>query len=333
MARTALKDLNTVPGKVTKTGLQHPPDFLHNLDMICLADGGLMLMLTNDKIPGRLVSYQNDEWHLIKDFKREQFEKGYMTMMPDQSVLVMSTYGDIHCVKDGKAKAEGPIPDENQMMCSISCIDGMAYAVGTERNLWKRVSAGNWISVHDPMQHPGLDDLTGLDMGFQTISASGPDDIYISGYAADTWHFNGQSWEQIALPWQDIPSIKRHRHPSPPSITSSVMTPDGVAYLSGSSFTLLRGRGHDWEVIDLSALPSSRAKVGGLTWFQNRLYFGSYEGSTEIASIGDDGIVQPLLQDDKPVYADCLCASEDHLYVCGSVGVVRSLDGVRWTAL
>lgn len=338
MAKKTLEDLLVVVGIPARNGLPGLDRLVYNTECAFAPDTGLTLIMTvvqdnpRAKPHSRLVTYQNGDWSLIKDIKGPTFNTGCMVVLADQSVLIMSDDGDVYRWDGRRLQKEPDIPGgQDAYMTALCCIDGVAYAVGTERNVWRRDSSGHWTSLHGPMHFEGMEDMSNLEMGFLTIAGTAANDIYVSGYGADTWHYNGETWQQINLPWQEASLIKGVKNMSAPSINTAICAPDGYVYLGGSMSTVFRGRGLDWELVDLIGPKNSGLNIGNMTWFNDRIYFAGHESGSLIYVLEEGGVYR-LPDDGPPDHAASLFATKDRLYACTSFGVL-SFDGTNWEAL
>ena len=115
-------------------------------------------------------------------------------------------------------------PRKNPSTWKIKTIDGYAYSVGGSRNVYKRVDLGTWVKLD-----PGIPKLDySSDNGFDDLDAFDEADMYAVGGMGDVWHFNGQSWRQMAFPRQ-VP------------LTTVTCAADGWVYIT-SLGGLWRGR-------------------------------------------------------------------------------------------
>ena len=149
----------------------------------------------------------------------------------------------------------------------LRMIGERTYAVGSLRKLFRRDGVGKWTDLTDPDQHPNLfkrlkflkerdGGYSNSYAGFRDVDGFSEDDIYAGG-RHDLWRYDGERWHEIELPKY-------------PSISSVVCAKDGYVYIVGRNGPLLRGRGDDWEVIDIPALDYNE-----MTWFDDKLWLAS----------------------------------------------------------
>lgn len=312
-----------------------------SVDCLTGSDGRLYFMMrkhapnTRAKLHTRIVSWHDGDWSLVADVKGPTFEAGAMAILPDQTLMLLSEEGQMRAISDGVVTQEPDMPGgQEAYMIQQRCIDGKIHAVGTERHIWRRDGPGDWTPIHAATHTKDMADLTGLDMGFLTISGSSAGDMYVSGYRADTWRFDGQLWHRITLPVAGARHTKDRRDPTDVTILASMTAPDGTVYFGGKLGVLCKGQGTNWGVVDLNGMARSDGPVGAMAWFQDRLYIaGGANDENPVCRLDSDDAVHPLANDKGPMTATLLCANDEFLFATSLWGTVKAFDGQTWITL
>jgi len=152
--------------------------------------------------------------------------------VPQGLLMDESTYStQVSVIGGGK-----PYPEEyitsNPMFERIKCINGYAYAVGSERKLYKRTGIGQWERVK------GLPEISGSiwDYGFEDMDAFNENDMYAVGGPGDVWHFDGHQWNI-------------QRFPNKSRLYTVTCGADGWVYISSAYARLWRGKKSKWELV------------------------------------------------------------------------------------
>ena len=201
-------------------------------------------------------------------------------------------------------------PRKNPSTWKIKTINGYAYSVGGSRNVYKRVDLGIWVKLDQGI--PTLDYSS--DNGFDDLDAFDEANMYAVGGMGDVWHFNGQSWRQMAFP-------------QPIQLTTVTCAGDGWVYIT-SLGGLWRGRESTWEEI------GSGTGAKDACWFNGQLWLAS-DSSVDIWNGSE--LVKPTQDgtpDGEPVrlWGGHMDARDGLLVVAGNE-VAMAFDGSHWRTL
>lgn len=234
-------------------------------------------------------------------FPKQQF----VIIGPDGNVMVLGS-------KDDHPESIGDTPDgiaARGPLTRVRTIAGKAYAVGMDRQVYRRDDANRWTCI-DQSARPGPQEVK----GFESIDGFSADDIYAVGFDGDIFHWNGKAWRQIDSPTNLI-------------LTDVCCAADGLVSIVGQMGTIIRGRGDRWEVLDHGG---GKAHLWNCAVFQGRLYTTS---KSKLLQLGADGkLVSVDFGDDIPSTVFHLAAGDGILLSIGPKDVM-SFDGTTWTRI
>ena len=206
---------------------------------------------------------------------------------------------------------------------NLRIIGDHVYACGTLRKVFRRDEMGEWTDITDPEKHPNLfkrlkflkerdGKYSNSYAGFADIDGFSEEDIYAGG-RHDLWRYDGERWHEIQLPQY-------------PNIKSVVCAKDGYVYVTGRNGPLVRGRGDEWEVLDIPALDyNEMAWFDGKLWLASDYELGVYENDEyRRYEFPDDGAVQFSF---KGVHA---C---DEVLISYGLEQLLTFDGEEWVEL
>ncbi len=218
----------------------------------------------------------------------------------------------------------------------IRAIGDQLYVCGQSRQIWrfeydgKDLATGQWRDFAGDMRQPPMPELDedledeALDawldehdnaIDFLDIHGSANDDIYAVG--DETWHWDGESWQQLHLPTDE------------PIAAIEVVSATQI-YLVGHNGTVLAGNALD-GFTDISDIDDNQNFIG-VAWFKDSLYLAAPEGlyrynqDTKQIERYETGLV-PELQD-----AHMLEAKDGVMWSFGFKDLAW-FDGQQWTRL
>jgi hypothetical protein len=234
--------------------------------------------------------------------------------LPDERFIALGVGGQVHILGGGQTVSEKIIADGKNTptargpLREVRGIAGKhAYAVGTSRQVYKRLAPNRWKCLDTSM--PGHQFIS-EDYCLESIDGFGEDDIYGVGWEGEIWHFDGSKWGL-----QDSGTNV--------ALLRVKCAQDGSVYACGQEGVLLRGRDGMWERIEQDATDDH---LRGLEWFNERLYVSTmskvYElvkGNLEAVSFGRD----------PPMTCNLLSAADGIMWSIGGKDVME-FDGNKW---
>ena len=219
--------------------------------------------------------------------------------------VLMAGSGDRHEEQIGKGKNASK---ERGPLRGVRTIGEHVYCVGMGRQAWRREGTDNWVTVE-----AGLPPADGNVVGFEAIDGFSESDIYAAGWDGEVWHFDGKAWSQCNSPVNNV-------------LVDLCCAEDGKVYACGRNGTLVRGRGDDWEALDLGDFTDD---LWSLATFNKRLYLASME---YVFTLGPDGLELVDMGKDKPQTCYDLTTGAGMLWSIGAKDVM-SFDGTAWTRI
>lgn len=203
-------------------------------------------------------------------------------------------------------------PADIGMMRSLRAIAGKAYAVGMQRQAYRRDGVGQWVDLTQGIR-PAQG--SGEICSFEGIDGFGEDELYACGRDGELWWYDGAGWQAIASPTNV-------------NLTNVCCGHDGAVYVCGRSGLLMKGRHDKWQVIEAGVVQQD---FWGIAWFADRLFLASMN---LLFALTDKGLVPVEFDDDFPSSCFHLAVALDGS-VMWSTGAkdVFSYDGTSWTRI
>lgn len=136
------------------------------------------------------------------------------------------------------------------------------------------------------------------------------DELYAVGLQGALWRYDGSRWEEIASPTNRM-------------LTTVRCLPDGTVWVAGEKGGLLRGRGDEWELVDIDV---PKLDILDVNYYQDILYLAS-EG--RIYALAGDQLAPVDFGEDKPDTCGILKVEAGCLWSCGTEDILR-FDGNKW---
>ena len=215
---------------------------------------------------------------------------------PLEQLVAVGEEGDVFVGGSGDVHNEvigtpGHGPRDIAILRGVRAIDGLAYAAGMRRQVYRRVGRDAWVRL-DTGPLPELGDV----VGFESIDGFGHNDLYAVGWKGEIWRGKDGEWAPVTSPTNLI-------------LTDVCCAADGEVYCCGQQGVVLRGRGESWTVVDN---PAFGVDLWGLTFFEGHLYVAGFSVLLRL----EDDILVPV--DTAPVAAR-------------TFGHLRHTDGVMWS--
>lgn len=144
----------------------------------------------------------------------------------------------------------------------LKSIGGFLYACGGGRTLAKRIGKSDWISFTQDIPSPISQGVKSGDAGFVDFDGFSESDIYAAGGHGDVWHFDGQSWRQVAFPSNEV-------------LNSVCCGDDGNVYISGYEGVTWMGRGDTWRKIHHGGISLG---FRDMVWYEDKVWCTSDYG-------------------------------------------------------
>lgn len=224
---------------------------------------------------------------------------------PAEKMIAVGHDGEVFTYVGG-ASTEERIRPEPMALRNLGVIEGLPYACGMNREVFRRDGEDRWV----PMHAPGSETTS----GFESIDGFGSTEIYAVGWNGDIWEWDGRVWVQHAPLTESI-------------LTGVCCAGDQRVYVCGQSGTLIVGRHGIWERVDLNGFGADFQEVH---WFGERLYVSTmqnlyvYEGKGALSPV--------VFGDDAPSSCGRLSSAEGVLWSIGSDDVF-SFDGTQWSRI
>jgi hypothetical protein len=223
---------------------------------------------------------------------------------PTKKMVAVGEDGDVVTYTGGKLSEE-LIDPRPAVLRGIGVVDGIPFACGMKRQVYRRIGESSWLGMHAPA--PGA----GENAGFEAIGGFTGNEIYAVGWNGEIWQWDGVNWIN-------------HSSPTNLILTGVWCGADEQVYICGQHGTLIRGRYAAWEVVDLEDMIDD---LWDLYWFNDRLYVATM---TMLYTFADDHLDPVIFGADRPRTCYRLTAAEGVLWSVGSDDVF-SFDGAQWT--
>ena len=106
-------------------------------------------------------------------------------------------------------------PEQIGMMRSVRAVGGKVYAVGMQRQVYRRDDANQWVDLSQAIRPPLG---SGLITSFEAVDGFDAGEIYVCGRDGEVWWYDGSAWRQVASPTNAI-------------LTNIVCAADGNCYI------------------------------------------------------------------------------------------------------
>ncbi|HLY74699.1 MAG TPA: hypothetical protein VKU80_11330 [Planctomycetota bacterium] len=234
---------------------------------------------------------------------------------PKEQLVAIGEGGQVYVVGSGEQHDEematGPeSPKKLGYMRSVRAIEGIAYAAGMMRQVYRRDGADSWSPIDQGMRASRDAKVC----GFEAIDGFAEKEIYAAGYKGEIWRYDGKKWRQVDSPTNLV-------------LTNAICAGDDKVYACGQEGLLLRGRKDTWEIIDHQ---STKQDLWGLAWYKDRLYLSS---TKQVFSLEKGDVLERVrFGEDTPLTAYHLAVGDGVLWSIGAKDVMAH-DGKTWTRI
>ncbi|QEY16756.1 hypothetical protein D0C16_12715 [Cellvibrio sp. KY-GH-1] len=195
----------------------------------------------------------------------------------------------------------------------LKCIDGWAYAVGSFRDIYKRVEIGKWEPVMNGFPQLTSEQIRNGFFGFEDLDGPNESNMYAVGGHGDVWRYDGTRWHQC-----DFPSNEQ--------LNTVTVAPTGEVYISGEGGNLWVGEKNSWKKI---AKGFSSVLFNDSVWFNNQLWLCSgYQ-----LKVWDGKELKTPQHNGELITYNGHMDAYDGLLVVASNYEVHAFDGNEWQCL
>lgn len=190
----------------------------------------------------------------------------------------------------------------------LRCLGGYTYAMGSAREIFKRVEVGRWEQIEGFPKLHDEDEIRAS--GFDDMDEFSATDRYAVGGHGDVWHFNGSEWRQMGFPSNE-------------QLATVTCAGDGNVYITGEGGSLWVGQHSTWRLLEKRG---SSVLWNDVRWFNDQLWLASdYQlrvwNGREVIAPEHDGL---------PVLASGHMDAHDGLLVVADLWSVTTFDGQEW---
>lgn len=248
-----------------------------------------------------------------------------VSKQPLEQMIAVGVWGDVLCVGSGDVHDEHVTsgqtdpaakgPKDRGPVRGIRTIGTRVYAVGMDRQAYRREGASHWQSFGPPgwrelgKSPPKASEVT----GFEAVDGFSESDIYAVGYHGEICHYDGKQWQQCPSPTNLV-------------LTDVCCAGDGTVYACGREGLLLKGRNQQWQVIDPPGTPQD---LWSLAWFDGRLYLSTFY---QLYTLGKNGLDAVNTAPEQAKTFHRLSAADGVLWSIGAKDVL-AFDGKSWTRI
>jgi hypothetical protein len=235
---------------------------------------------------------------------------------PVEQGLFLGLGGEVLCAGSGDVHEEHicegkeDSPENRGMMRGIRAIEGKAFAVGMQRQVYRRDAANVWTCIDQTARpEPGDENV----YSFEGIDGFSQRDIYAAGRRGEIWRYDGRLW-------------KKQESPTNMILTRVCCAGDGNVYACGRVGMLIRGRDERWEQIEHDR---TKDDFWGIAWYNDHLYLSTMRG----VFVLEDSELKPVsFGKDRPSSCFALSAADGLMWSIGAKDVM-AFDGKEWTRI
>ena len=234
---------------------------------------------------------------------------------PLEQGLILGEQGQVMCIGSGDFHLEQittptSSPPQRGPMRSIRTIGDSVYAVGMDRQVYRRDSSGRWSTFDAGLPSP---QSGGKVSGFESIDGYEEEELYAVGWDGEIWCYEQKIWSQKDSPTNFI-------------LVDVCCGGNGTVYACGRLGTLLAGRGDSWAIVDHNSLTDD---IWSMAWFRGKLYLATIDS---IYTLENDALVEVEMGEDQPGTCFHLSHNDDVLWSIGSSDIM-SFDGTVWSRI
>jgi hypothetical protein len=275
----------------------------------------LYLLATEDKLAKKqiphasVITWHNGKWG--QENLQYSMISACVALKPKEQMVAVGVEGEASIlgsgedlkeeVKDGKLS-----PKDRGPLQGVRAIDGVAWACGMGRQVYRREGPGKWICMDEGVRAAKGEGA----VGFKDIDGFSSKDVYAVGFKGEIWHFNGKTWKAVQSPTNLV-------------LNDVCCAGDGTVYIAGYKGILLRGDSKKMEVIDHD---STKENLWSLAWYGKKLYASTLK---RVMTLEKGDALKMVDMDDPVTSAYHLSTTGELLLSVGPKDVMR-FDGRAW---
>jgi hypothetical protein len=236
--------------------------------------------------------------------------------VPSEQAVFLGYWGEILCIGGGDFHEERifhsteDLSREYGPMRGIRSIAGKAYAVGMNRQVYRRDAANVWTRIDQGLV-PEKD--TPEVFSLESIDGFTASEIYAVGRRGEIWNYDGSNWANSDSPTNMI-------------LTNVCCAEDGSVYVCGRLGTLLVGRNNQWRLIQQTM---TEEDFWGIAWYAGRLYLATMQF---LYTLENDELKRVHFGADSPTTCFHLSSADGVLWSIGAKDLM-SFNGTKWSRL
>lgn len=235
-----------------------------------------------------------------------------IAQVPKQQLVAMGASGKILVIGQGEIVEEDILEGQprsekdGSSLREVREVEGKVYAVGMDRQAYRRDGAGLWKRIDEGLP-PGGKEVVGL----ESLHGFTSRDLYAVGWDGEIWRYDGQRWRGVSSPTNLL-------------LNRVLCAGDGWVYACGQAGILLRGKGDQWTVIEQEDISED---IWDLEWFAGKLYLSTSQFLYTLGATGHPELVD--FGEDVPETCYHLSAAAGVLWSIGAKDIM-AFDGEEW---
>ncbi|WP_148661471.1 hypothetical protein [Roseateles chitosanitabidus] len=227
---------------------------------------------------------------------------------PGAVVASANSDGDVWPFGGGDGPLEKIAVGQWPGVARLRCHGGFTYAVGTAREIHKRVAVGRWQKIAGIEAPRNEEEMKAS--GFHDIDCFSETDMYAVGGHGEVWYFNGREWRQMGFPTNE-------------RLATVTCASDGNVYITSEGGSLWVGQNSTWRLLEKGG---SSVLWNDTRWFDGKLWLAS---DYQLRVWNGRELVVPE-HDGKPILASGHMDAHDGLLVVADLWSVSTFDGQTW---
>ena len=245
------------------------------------------------------IAWDREKWYQ-NEFQNWTCVGMCIAKKPEEKLISISEEGEIWTYVGGVSTEE---KIQAKIIRNLTTIDGIPFACGMNREVFKRINDNKWISIHAPKPNKPI-------VGFEAVAGFSENEIYAVGWNGEIWFFDGNNWEQIKSPTSKI-------------LTSIVCGKDKEVYVAGQNGVILKGKGKHFSIISDDTFTDD---LFDIAFFNNKVYLS---GLFSLFCLNKNKIKLIEFGSDSPSSFGKLTHSEGLLWSVGNTDCF-SFNGKKW---